>query len=53
MYRAFQKDGKTAEADAYLQKYELGCERMIEHENNIVLDENREIREFQEDYLYV
>ena len=53
MCRAFQKDAKSSEADMYLQKYELGCERMIEHENNLVLDENREIREFSEDYLYV
>lgn len=51
MSKALEKDKKFADSDRYYTKYQLGKENMIEHINNIALDENRGVRDEElEDY---
>ena len=49
MMRAMEKSGKDARASIYLKKYENGIQKMLEEINNLVLDENREVRDDEED----
>jgi hypothetical protein len=45
MHKANEKDGKEEKATYYFNKYLAGAQKMIEHENNLSLDENREVRD--------
>jgi len=49
MAKAKEKDGKDSEANRYYGKYEAGCDTMLEHLNNLVLDENRGVKD-EDDY---
>jgi hypothetical protein len=51
MARASEKAGKDSRANRYWNKYEQGAQNMIEEINNLVLDENREVRDEEMDYL--
>lgn len=51
MAKAMEKAGKDNRAMLFWKKYEDGCQNMIEEINNIVLDENRGIRDEEEDVL--
>lgn len=45
MMRAMEKDRKPKDADRYERKYRIGKEEMIEHINNLSLDENRGVKD--------
>jgi len=45
MARANEKAGKDKVAERYFTKYEIGAQNMIEEINNLVLDENRGVRD--------
>jgi len=47
-YRAMRKDNKHTDSKIYKREYELRRDEFIEESNNLVLDENRHIKE--EDY---
>jgi hypothetical protein len=44
-----EKAGKDSRALIYWKKYENGVQNMIEEINNLVLDENRGVRDEEED----
>ncbi|MCB0362667.1 MAG: hypothetical protein KDD35_08090 [Bdellovibrionales bacterium] len=48
MAKASEKSGKTNQAAYYWKRYEKGVQSMLEEINNIVLDENRGIRDDEE-----
>jgi hypothetical protein len=51
MAKALEKDKKFSDADRYWTRYQIGKENMIEHINNLSLDENRGVRDEElEDY---
>jgi len=50
MHKAHEKDGNESKSDRYYMKFTNGLEKMIENENNLVLDENRGVKE--DDGLY-
>jgi hypothetical protein len=45
MAKACEKAGKDARAKGYWTKYKEGAQDMIEEINNLVLDENRGVRD--------
>jgi hypothetical protein len=51
MAKASEKAGKDSRANRYFKKYEDGVQNMIEETNNLVLDENREVRDEEMDSL--
>lgn len=51
MAKGCEKSGKDNRALIYWKKYENGCQNMIEEINNLVLDENRGVRDEEEDSL--
>jgi hypothetical protein len=51
MAKGCEKSGKDNRALIYWKKYENGCQNMIEEINNLVLDENRGVRDEEEDAI--
>lgn len=51
MAKAMEKTGNDKRAAQFWNKYENGCQNMIEEINNLVLDENREVRDDEEEIL--
>jgi len=51
MAKACEKSGKDNRSLIYWKKYEAGCQNMIEEINNLVLDENRGVRDEEEDAI--
>lgn len=49
MAKAKEKDGKMSEAKIYWDKYDKETEEMIEHINNLSLDENRNVKDLDEE----
>lgn len=47
--KAMEKAGKDTRANLFWKKYEVGVQNMLEEINNIVLDENRGVRDEEED----
>jgi hypothetical protein len=50
MSKAMEKAGKDNRADRFFQKYQMGVQNMLEEINNLVLDENRGVRDEEEEY---
>jgi len=50
MAKAYEKGKNTRLANYYSSKYESGKATMVEHINNIVMDENKNIRDDEELY---
>jgi len=53
MAKACEKTGKDSRAALFWKKYESGAINMIEEINNLVLDENRGVRDDEEDSEYL
>ena len=53
MAKACEKTGKDSRAALFWKKYESGAINMIEEINNLVLDENRGVRDEEEDSEYL
>lgn len=49
MAKAMEKAGKDGRSDRFFKKYQLGVQNMLEEINNLVLDENRGVRDEEED----
>jgi hypothetical protein len=50
MSKAMEKAGKDNRADRFFKKYQMGVQNMLEEINNLVLDENRGVRDEEEEY---
>jgi len=53
MAKAMEKAGKDNRAKLFWNKYESGAQNMLEEINNLVLDENRGVRDDEEDSEYL
>lgn len=53
MAKAMEKAGKENRAAYFWKKYENGVQNMLEEINNLVLDENRGVRDEEEDSEYL
>jgi hypothetical protein len=51
MAKCCEKSGKDNRSLVFWKKFENGCQNMIEEINNLVLDENRGVRDEEEDTL--